>query len=242
MNLLVALAAISFSTATSFASLKVSFDELRSNPSRYDGKIVTVKGLWDGSGGERNYFFRDARAARRMNDNNWMTVLTNDSTAYPGTNMSNYSVYDLRFVEVTGRVTTHFHSVFGPEPVAIMLQHLRVLPGGRQKQLLLPMDQFRNETPRPVFIEEWCGGTGLMTEVGPGEVVESFTGRSPPIRVTIKDKREGKVLSKASFAWREDYFDSVKRYRYFSITTSGIHPVPPEIGRTWKLAPTPDRD
>jgi hypothetical protein len=220
---------------------EVPFDEVISNPDRYNHQRITVKGLIE-TGGDDHDLWRDVTAMKHRDLKHWIHVWPDlRLPSYPGTNMSPDSPVNLHWVKVTGIFDTSIRGRFGNEPFGLAEEKIEILPGPRLKQYLAVLAWFKNESGHEVKInvktKDWEEETTLDRKELFSAALE---GSKCSATITNPD---GSVYAKAVLTppGSEAHYDAGKKYYYFLIRKNRIEPVPTAGGRHWTTA-MPDRD
>ena len=224
---------------TSFTA-EVRFDDLMRNPSRFHQQQVTVTGLAEV--GYTIELWRDVRARHRVDLKRVITVVQRVDEARRGSVIAPHSEANLYWVKVTGIVDTHLHGRVGDEPFQLLLEHLEILPGPRERQFLPVLGYFRNDTSITVRLTAYRpSGKYAETGAGPGGITEIAIHKGK----VVVSRLSGKPLAQCELTSPRgagSYYDPQRKAYYFRITNTGIQPVLPQGARGWNLGYTGDRD
>lgn len=201
-----------------------------------------MKGLLEVAGDD-NYLWRDVKSRTRNNVETLILVVPDLSLPpYPGTNMSPDEPANFRWVKVTGIVDTSFHGRFGSDRFALLQKKIEVLPGPRQRQFLVTLAWFKNESGREVKMDIKSLNQEAVFNISPGEVSETGIGRD---KGTLEvQTTSGKRIAKCALTppGSSRYYDSQKHAYYYRILRNGIERVVPSQARDWDIGPYPGRD
>jgi hypothetical protein len=217
---------------------EVAFDEVVKNPSRFDHRRVTITGLADVEG-DGFWVWRDGRALQRVDEKGSIFI------AYeipPHAVRSPYDHANLHFVKVTGIIDTRIHGHLGMDPFSLVLEHVEVLPGSRQKQFLPILVWFRNESDREVKMEVKYKNETAWFTVEPHTI--DCTGIEKGQGTAVAKTRSERPFAQCALTppGSQRYYDADKHSYYYRITKDKIEPVLPNETRHWHFYPMPDRD
>ena len=221
---------------------EVPFDEVLSNPARYNNQQVSVKGIAEVVGDDFE-LWRDERALRETNLKHQIEVVQDlGLPPYPGTNVSRYSPANLHWVKVTGTVNTAWHGRFGFDSFGLILEHVQILAGPRLKQFLDSAIWLKNDTPRRLKVDVQSKYGEEMSGVGPGGLYYTEIPLRSNARLDLT--LEGKLFARLQFVplLAQRYYDPDKRSYYGRITEGKVTLVPPSEAKSWRFDPTPWRD
>lgn len=217
------------------AGAEVPFEDVAKNPSQFNHKRITVRGLAD-VGGVEFALWRDEGALKHANLKQYICI----DVRFPrGVTRNPYEYANLHFVKVTGIVDTTIHCSMNADPFAIRLERVDILPGDRLRQFLPILGFFRNDTSKTINIKTSWGAASLRVRPG---VIDCFA--------IQKGNAEATTLSGKPFA-RCDlippraidrYYDRQTKAYDYRITQNGIDPVLPNDAKGWKRGYTADRD
>jgi hypothetical protein len=218
----------------------IEIDELLKNPGRFNGKEVTLKGIFE-VGGDDNDLWRDVRARRQLDWKHWIHVYPDwRRRPYPGTNLSPDSPANLHWVRLTAVVNTSLHGRLGDESFGLVQKKVEVLPGPRLKEFISVGAWFHNETGELLYLHVTVRTGYVSTAVAAYGVTETEFDSSSVAE--IRRTRFGKLLFSRKLQSRKTYYDPNRKAYYFRITNSSIEPIPPEHTKQWKFPPTPESD
>lgn len=236
----VAYITVSLASAAVCAAAEIPFNALYKAPSRFSSQTVTVRGLIEVAG-DYIYIWPDAAACKRQDYKKSIFVVQDlRKDPYPGTNLSPYSPANLRWAKVSGTVDVSYHGLFGDLPFGLRLGKIDVLPGPRLKELLPVLVYLRNETGRDVELLLKAGGLSQGWTIPRGEVDESAIPRDGWSAVASFARHP--FLSSSIRRLSGAYYDRERRAYYYRITLRSFEPVLPHDARSWKFAPSPERD
>ena len=217
---------------------EVQFDDLRTNFKQYAGQRVTVKGILEVAGND-NYLYRDIQG--RENQRVLIHVLPDLNRPDSPGGLAPDAPLNLHWVKITGVVDPSFHGHSGNEPFALQQTQIEVLPGPRLKRFLPILAWFKNETQHDVQVEIDAGRWATSLPVDKGEVgsADLYKGRN---NVSVTKDRKVFAQLKLDNLRSSRFYDRQRRACYFRITDRKIILVSRSEVRTWKFAPTPERD
>ncbi len=213
---------------------ETKFADIFSNPAGFNHKRVTITGLAD-IGGDAFWVWRDAKAWRHADDEGAIFV------AYDIPAKATVSPYDYanaRFVRVTGTIDTSIHGHLGMDPFSLVLEHVEVLPGPRQREFLPILGYFQNDTRDKLHIKITDGEGYTVSDIPAGNH-SVFAIKKGAVALTTPC---GRIVAQSRLLPPSRFYDSQKKIYYFRISGSGITSVMPQDAKRWKLSSTGDRD
>lgn len=201
----------------------ISVSAVVSHPTSYSTRVLTVIGVATGDGPEIEVF-DNVTEAQRLDPRKSLFVRSKN----PG---SVQARYDMRRVQVTGRIDAEDHGVWG-NPCAMHSAIIEVL-SGRLAVSKHPGGVFRNESQRRVTVSI-VGQISTRFELDPGGAETRPLSHVSEIEIRSQDEvllARKRIVQNA----KTPFYDTEAAVLYYRFANGRVERVLPEVGRKWPL-------